>query len=167
MTHTDHRLPEPETADQLLTAALAVAQLWHDDYVARNRAAFLEFPPADRGVYVYTYYHGNGYPLYHGYTTDARQRASAHLKKAPWASWAADVRYRECKSPQQARRLESRLHHKVESLCGKFACHGQDWSELDREFKINHVTGTCLLPGGCCHPGYLSRLVTAALAGAS
>ncbi len=82
-------IPEPHerVTDQLLTYALAFAQGNHDDYIARNRAIFLELPPDDHGVYVYTYYDYDGYPLYHGYTTDARQRARTHLKNAPWSSW--------------------------------------------------------------------------------
>jgi predicted GIY-YIG superfamily endonuclease len=158
----------------LLASMLATVQLWHDDYVSRNRAVFLELPPDDRGIYVYTYYDGTDYPLYHGYTTDAQQRAETHLKKAPWASWTQDVRYRECGSPQQARKLESRLHRKVESMCGngtgrggQLTHHGEDWSVLDREYKINHVTGTCRLPGGACDPAHLSQLAADALNGAS
>lgn len=103
---------ELPNADELLAVALTFAQLNHDDHIARNRAIFLELPPYDCGVYVYTYYNGNGYALYHGYTTNARQRAGEHLKRAPWASWAEGVRYRKCTSPQLARKLESRLHKK-------------------------------------------------------
>lgn len=149
---------------QLLAHVAAHAQALHDDYVALNKAIFLDFPPDGHGTYVYTYYAGNGYPLYHGYTTNARQRARAHMKLAPWASWAEDVRYRECSSPQQARKLESRLHRKVESTCGQFAYHGEDWSDIDRRIKINHVTGACRLPGGLCDPGHIAQQVEQILA---
>lgn len=149
---------------QLLAGITARAQGLHDDYIALNRAIFLDFPPDDTGTYVYTYYAVDGYPLYHGYTTNARQRARVHLKLAPWASWAEHVRYRECSSPQQARKLESRLHRKVESVCGRTAYHGEDWSDVDRRIKVNHVTGACRLPGGICDPGHIAQQVEQILA---
>jgi len=85
----------------------------HDDFVERNRAIFLEFPPDDFAPYAYTYYDGNGTPIYNGYTTDARRRAKEHFKYAPWASWIEDVRYRRCTTAKAARRLESRLGKKI------------------------------------------------------
>lgn len=83
---SDRKASDLLQVPQLLAFVATAAQLRHDDYVSRYRAAFGEFPPDDRGVYVYTYYDGSGYPLYHGYTTDAWQRAREHQKKAPWAS---------------------------------------------------------------------------------
>lgn len=41
---------------------------------------------------------------------------------------------------------------KVESLCGNHAYHGEDWSAIELEHKVNHILGTCKLPGGVCHP---------------
>lgn len=128
-------------------------------------------PPADYGVYAYTYFDGLGYPLYHGYTTNARQRAGDHFKKAPWASWAEDVRYRKCSTVHSARRLESRLQRMIPSLChasGRTRTyHGEDWSDIDCETKINHVTGHCRLPGGVCDADEIARRVENVLDGAS
>lgn len=126
----------------------------HDYAVALHRRIFFEYPPDDHGCYVYTYYDLFGNVLYHGYTTNARQRAKEHQRKAPWAAWAETVRYRKCSSPHAARKLERRLQDKIPSLCHMngmtFAYHGVDWSEHDREMKINHVGGYCKLPGGLC-----------------
>lgn len=156
----------PDT--DLLAIALAFAQMNHDDYIARNRAIFFELPPDDFDVYAYTYYDGNDDPIYHGYTTDARQRASEHQKKAPWASWVERVRYRRCPDARSARRLESRLQRKVPSLChvnGRtMTYHGADWSEIDKKLKINHVTGDCRLPCGLCDPGEISRRIATMVA---
>lgn len=140
----------------------------HDDYVEVNRAVFEDAPPRDDGAYAYTYYDGNGEALYHGYTTDAPKRATKHQQKAPWASWVESVRYRKCSTPRIARKLEVRLQKKVPSMChdgGRTrTCHGEDWSDVDREFKINHVTGDCKLPGGSCDiDRWVSRWVTTAM----
>ncbi|MGH3406411.1 MAG: hypothetical protein ACRDRJ_28510 [Streptosporangiaceae bacterium] len=101
------------------------------------------------------------FAIYHGYTTNARQRAGEHRKKAPWASWVESVRYRPCRSARVARKLETRLQRMVPSLCHASGItrtyHGEDWSE--RDHPSNHVTGTCRLPGGCCSPEYIAELV--------
>ena len=148
--------------DQTLSAMMAFAQSRHDEYVKENRACFEDYVPDDLGAYVYTYHAGDGCPLYHGYTTNARQRAEKHRKLAPWASWVEDVRYRKCSSPHAARKLESRLQRKVDSLCHNHRTrtyHGEDWSERDKQYPVNHVTGTCRLPGGSCNPEYLADFV--------
>jgi hypothetical protein len=140
--------------DHLLRQAIAeVLRYRHDEAVAANYAVFHTEPPTDKGTYVYTYYDLTGDPLYHGYTTNAPQRALEHYKRAPWATWAETVRYRLCKTPQQARALEQRLIKKVPCLCSSApgrvrAFRGCDWSEFDRRHKLNHVTGDCKLPGG-------------------
>lgn len=144
---------ERETLDKQLQQWI---QANHDNYIARNRSVFFDDPPADFGNYAYRYYDGNGDALYHGYTSHAVQRAKKHYEEAPWASWVQDVRYRRCSTVVAAQKLEGRLQRKVESLCAAGgrtrAYHGQDWSDLDNEFKTNHVTGTCKLPGGICDP---------------
>ena len=126
----------------------------HDDTIAEHHRIFFEYPPDDDGCYAYTYYDGTGYPLYHGYTANARWRAKEHCRKAPWAGWAEYVRYRRCSSPAAARRLERRLQNKVGSFCQPegmtYSYHGQDWSERDREAKVSHVGDYCKLPGGVC-----------------
>ncbi len=134
----------------------------HASYVELNQKCFLAYPPDDEGTYVYTYYcvsHPDPqYAVYHGLTSDAKKRAKDHYAKAPWASWVQHVRYRRCSTVAQARRLESRLHRKVPSVCAAYGEHGgpnrthwgEDWSEFDKSFPINHVTGSCFLEGGTC-----------------
>lgn len=140
--------------DEIRAAIGQIVERKHDDAIALHHRIFSEYPPDDRGCYAYTYYDLFGNVLYHGYTTNARQRAKEHQRKAPWAAWADRVRYRECSSPHSARKLERRLQNKIPSLCHMngmtFAYHGVDWSEFDREMKINHVGGYCKLPGGLC-----------------
>jgi len=146
-----------------LDAAAVVTRLSHSLYVENNRVCFEDDVPQDDGNYVYTYYDGDGYPLYHGYTTDARRRAGEHRARAPWASWVESVRYRPCRTAKAARKLESRLQRLVPSLCHVYgrtrAYHGEDWSDIDRAHPVNHVTGTCRLPGGSCDAGHLLSLL--------
>lgn len=105
-------------------------------------------------------------------------RARDHWRYALWASWAQDVRYRRCKTPQQARKLEVRLINKVDCICrigyGKVTAfhvgrhgsyRGEEWSAHDQEMKVNHVTGACRLPGGCCDPDYIREFLAGELAG--
>ena len=67
-----------EGGSELLTAILSDS---HDEYIERNRRCFEDDVPDDFEPYAYTYYDGNGYPSYHGFTTNARQRALVHRKK--------------------------------------------------------------------------------------
>ena len=147
--------------DRRYACLLAYAQDIHDDFIAENRAVFYDYPPDDKGIYAYTYYDCTAYPIYHGYTTDAPQRARDHWRYAPWASWAEYVRYRRCKTVRQARKLEIRVIRKVDCICrtgyGKVAAfhvgrrgsyRGEEWSARDQEMKFNHVTGT--VSYSCC-----------------
>jgi hypothetical protein len=133
-------------------------QRQHDDAITLHRRIFFEYPPDDDGCYVYTYYANPDEPLYHGYTTSARARAKEHWRKAPWATWAQDVRYRPCSSPRIARKLERRLQDKVPSLCHASGItrtyHGKDWSDIEGDSGINHVRGFCKRPGGHCDVEY-------------
>jgi hypothetical protein len=144
----------------------AALELCHRHEVQQNRAVFLEEPPTDHGIYVYTYYFRDGSAIYHGFTADAPERAKTHWKAAPWASWVDYVRYRKCRTVRSGRRLESRLQKQVPSLChvGKTRTYHGDrspwWREMDRDGKTNHVLGHCKLPGGVCDAAHMLACIS-------
>jgi predicted GIY-YIG superfamily endonuclease len=147
---------------EIVSRAIAII---HDMAIQDHRAIFLEQPPRNHGIYVYTYYDAAGNAIYHGWTANARQRAKKHYEEAPWAAWVSSVRYQRCSTVVSARKLESQLQRMTESLCHPHGLttnyHGEDWSGIDREFPVNHVTGTCKLPGGICDVDYLLTLRSA------
>ena len=153
-----------ETAEHLLPAALAVVQLYHDDYIARNQAVFRDFPPGDRGVYVYTYYDGNGYPLYHGYTTE---RAETHLDRAPWALLGAGRAVPAVQEPaaakaagEQAAQQGGVAVRETRPPRGRLVGHRPQVQDQPRD---RGLPAAC----GACDTAQISRLLADARAGAS
>jgi predicted GIY-YIG superfamily endonuclease len=139
-----------------IRVCIEVRKMLHDAIVRENSFCFTGAVPRDHAAYAYTYYDYNDNPIYHGYTTNALNRAKEHRSKAPWATWVTDVRYRKCRSAHSARKLESRLQRFIPSLCHVNGLtrtyHGENWSILEDKYKDNHVTGTCRQPGGLCDP---------------
>lgn len=129
-----------------------LARRVHESALESINVIFKEVPPADDGIYVYTYYDLGLRPIYHGYTTNAQKRASKHYNRAPWAGWVDEVCYRRCSSPRKGYALEQELQRTVPSLCHNGITrtyYGEDWTYLDR--GTDHLKGTCLLPGGICN----------------